>query len=88
MVVKLQASELERLSRVTQARRADLQHIRQSLRAATAAAGWTSESASSFRDRWQEREVELAELEEILAEWQAVCRQHAGFATALNAAFK
>jgi uncharacterized protein YukE len=87
-VIKMQESELLKMSKDTGERRQELKDIQKTLRAATEGSGWRSDAAKSFKSVWEERQKVLSELDKVLDEWKLACDQHAKVAANVNQPFR
>ena len=87
-MVKLSASELDKMSKDTKARYNDLVTVINQIESAVSGRDWQSQAASSFAERWGRDKEMLKRLRDDLARWSETLRKHHDIAVQLNKPFR
>lgn len=87
-LIKIDATELDRLSRDTKAQMGRVQDIRQAIDSAVQNKTWQSRAALNFTEGWMQDAQLLKQLEEHLQQWSEHCRKQVAPAERVNQPFR
>ena len=87
-LIKIDATELDRLSRNTKTQMDRVQQIRQTIDSAVHGKTWQSRAATDFTEGWMQDAQLLKQLEEHLQQWSDHCRKQIAPAERVNQPFR